>query len=471
MKSYKFIILIAAMLPFAALHSQSVTATDVLLGDANSAIVRDYNYNATIACYNLDNDISVFVYNDPSMQSTQVYIKNYYINDFVISNDSVFFCGRTRMKVNGSIKGIVGIFDIQDLFFNSGDFSVQNVFTIYNDPHEGIEYATEFHHLIAYLNSFNQRHVVCVGKGTQGHGCVVELIDGIALQPTYWGYFAGIIEPENSESFHDIMLYDEYVVTAGFLDSENRKLCLRVYNSDFVFDTYGPLNTRHTYDIQSVLTGYSWPSDRVLIEEESTDILTVFTTLNTQAHNSPISLHLASFKLSSLLSNSIGSMTRSVELNFWTSSSYNRVNNIYFNQAYRKCMIMYNRNILISPFSSTTPFCEFTYPLPSNSGTLPEYYFDGVTLQGLTKYTAPYKYMMNGFNNANPQQVFYSMETYNMLSDCAESSEINYKDISLVVAINEKVDFKTLVGSGHFDIEPHSNIEHTIIETQCGNNK
>lgn len=470
MKLYKFIVLITAMLPFTVLHSQtSATATDVLLGDALSSIIRDYNYDATIACYNLSNGITCFAYNSPNLQTKQVHLKGYYVNDFVISNDTVFFCGKTNRLVND--KGIIGFFDINDVFNNSGDFFVQDDFIIYHVQEED-EYAAEFYHLIAYLNSFGQRHIVCVGEGTKDHGCVVESIfNDYGVPPAFWSYFAGITEDKTIESFYDIMLYNDYVVTAGFYHNENMQLSLRVYNSDFVFDTYGPLNDRHTYDIQSAISGYSWAHDSVLLAYETNETFTTFTTLKVQSNTNPSRLHLASFNLSNLLANNNTGMIWSAELYNGFLTNYNRVDNIVIDSAQRKCLIMYNWDVPQVPFSNTSAFCELDYPLPYTTGTLPEFYFDGITLQGLTRYTAPAKYVMNGFFNSTPLNVFYSLETPGHLSGCADSSSIYHNDIRIILSTDREKKFITLLGLGNFHKEPQSNTAHTTIEIQCENNQ
>ena len=461
----------ALLLPFTVLHSQtSATAIDVVQEDALSSIIRDYNYNATIACYNLDNGMSVFIHNNPNLYAKQVYIKNYYINDFVIDNDSVFFCGYSRGA--SDTLGIVGFFDIQDFFFGSGDLYVQKTFKVYYHPILGDEYARNFTRLISYCNSFGQRHIVCVGKGTFGHGCVVESIfndDGVP--PAFWSYIAGITEKNTIESFYDIMLYNDYVVTAGFYHSENMQLSLRVYNSDFVFDVTGPRDMRHTYDIQNYISGYSWAHDSVLLAYETNETFTTFTTLKVQSNANPSRLHLASFNLGNLLANNNTGMIWSAELYNGFLTNYNRVDNIVIDSAQRKCLIMYNWDVPQVPFSNTSAFCELDYPLPYTTGTLPEYHFDGITLQGLTRYTAPAKYVMNGFFNSTPLNVFYSLETPGHLSGCADSSSIYHNDIRIILSADKKIPFITLLGLGNFEAEPHSNVYGTMIEIQCENNQ
>ena len=95
--------------------------------------------------------------------------KRYEVNDFVIDNDTVFFCGKDR---NG--KGTIGFFNIQDLFFNGGAFYVASTFPL--DPGY---YVATLNKLITYRDATGKRHIVCIGQAAKEdrslYPCIVDL--------------------------------------------------------------------------------------------------------------------------------------------------------------------------------------------------------------------------------------------------------------------------------------------------------
>lgn len=82
-------------------------------------IIREYSYPTTIS-YLANDSCGYFVYADASLSAIcSPMDAKYNITDFVIDNDSVFFCG-----VNSKGRGFIGFFDINDFFFGTNNYFV-----------------------------------------------------------------------------------------------------------------------------------------------------------------------------------------------------------------------------------------------------------------------------------------------------------------------------------------------------------
>ena len=85
---------------------------------ANKVLIKERHRDSlsTISCCNSKDGIiykASFIYSNNSMQTTEVTIDDYYVNDMVVENDSVFFCGMHIVDK----RGIIGYFKINDVFF------------------------------------------------------------------------------------------------------------------------------------------------------------------------------------------------------------------------------------------------------------------------------------------------------------------------------------------------------------------
>lgn len=136
-------------------------------------------------------------------------IYNCKINDFVISNDTVFFCGHSP-----SGKGVIGFLDINDFFYNNGGYHIQDIFNMVDGY-----YAADLKKLVTYFDYHNVRHVFAIGYTshddypTDNFGCVVDLINA---DDDYAIYLSAYVFKTDSNLFQDIALTDNHIVTSGF---------------------------------------------------------------------------------------------------------------------------------------------------------------------------------------------------------------------------------------------------------------
>lgn len=102
---------------FVASHSwaQSVFIANLNLPiEIETTIIREHVYPTTISFVEGKNG-NFFIYADDTLNATIMPVDpSLVINDFVIDNDSVFFCGRTSAYL-----GVIGFFDINDYFWGT----------------------------------------------------------------------------------------------------------------------------------------------------------------------------------------------------------------------------------------------------------------------------------------------------------------------------------------------------------------
>ena len=202
--SLVFLILLSGLLSSPKAQPTSVTAYAHTTDPVLVSSIREYNYPATICCNIYDTTtghyLISFSYQDSvSMQTRKVSLWNYIINDFKVSNDSVFFCGH-----NTEGHGIIGFFDIQDLFFNNGNYYIQDVFEVMS--HNDVFRVNDFTKLVTYVNNNNERHIVCIGHAfdnstSSNSGCVVDFFkymithkeEDTARPGSPWSYNSGVL--------------------------------------------------------------------------------------------------------------------------------------------------------------------------------------------------------------------------------------------------------------------------------------
>lgn len=177
-------------------------------------IVKVYNYPQLISSsYCPDFGNSYMCLKDNTNMIKLKIIRDCKVNDFVIANDTVFFCGQST-----SGKGVIGFFDINDYFyFNSGNYYIQESFSMMNGY-----YAANLTKLVTYLDHHNSRHVFAIGYTshdfytTDIFGCIVDMMDAMG---GYTNYIAAYAYKKDSSQFQDVAISGSYVVTTGFEDN------------------------------------------------------------------------------------------------------------------------------------------------------------------------------------------------------------------------------------------------------------
>lgn len=237
------------------------------LGDHD--VVKAYNETTAIASAIYEGyGATKFFYNVAGRTVRTSLLRMTNVFDFVIDNDTVFYCG-----VDNFDNAIVGFFNIQDLFFNGGQFYYSNSFHINNGGHTNT--ANSFNKLVTYRDTVGKRHVVCVGKVKDmdnTYPCIVDMISDPLLGFT--SYHVGIVNDITlSNSMREIqrfctaprpaqtdMTQDyppcDYLVVTGV--DTTQEPCLRLFNAQEPFAATGPQHTLYfTYQsqLQYVLFG------------------------------------------------------------------------------------------------------------------------------------------------------------------------------------------------------------------------
>lgn len=176
-------------------------------------IVREYVYPATVSYVETEKS-HYFAYADQSMTVTNCEIdNNIFVNDFVIFDDRVYFCG---LRNGNNPVGIWGYFDIVDLKHGNLSYEIYDVFVCGNN------YVDTLHRLVAY-NYFEQKiqdtskHIVVVGSVTDGNrtnGCTIDITPNLSGS-TMWNYTIGVTPDVTGERINRICTTKHYVITAG----------------------------------------------------------------------------------------------------------------------------------------------------------------------------------------------------------------------------------------------------------------
>lgn len=196
-------LLLPVMLLTNQLHSQSV----IYSSDQRSeySIIRNYLKNVDIT-YSLIGDLGMrlrgFNYVDRnSMTVVSAEIPLFYaINDFVVYNDCVYFCGYD------SITPIYGFFDINDVFFNNG---VINYYRITQNTISSLDI------IKAKKTSSGDLHMVMIGKGTSAKSSTVGLIADAWINAFGTMNFKYTLESRNEYMYNDVALTDKFAVVSA----------------------------------------------------------------------------------------------------------------------------------------------------------------------------------------------------------------------------------------------------------------
>ncbi len=320
-----FTVLFIALTIGNAASAQSIMAHTLTTADVEHVIVKSYNYPVTITSCNFKNtDVpsSVFIYSGANHKSLQVRLDSFVVNDFAIDNDTVFFCGQSWKG-----KGIIGFFNIQDLFFNSGSFRVQDEFDVYDGiiTNRPVEKLIK---MVTYRMTGQKRHIVSIGYAQDvfqdgyHYSCIVDMYLDQRRPVSPWYYNSGTIHSSDSNYFKDITLAGNYVVTAGF--EIDQYISMRLFKANDLFSTTGPQNTARVF----YNGNNKWKKQDLLLATVSNGALPAVATaairdISYSATYKPI--HIATYDVSMLATGSSSSMTGSAVMNVGWYDSVRRL--------------------------------------------------------------------------------------------------------------------------------------------------
>lgn len=431
---------------------QSFSQTSVVGKSQNystnkKVLIKEYDYPVTIACANSGADSVTFIYTDGTMQSAEIVIRGYWINDIAIVKDTLFFCGRTAG--NSPTSGIFGFFKFNSSFTPvSGIHICDNIIVgDLDDP------ARELTRMEAFVTSYGERHVACIGISKKyRQACFIDMYAMTAITNA-WYYFSGITNNEN-ETFTDVKRVStyldsrNYIVTSGFDTRYGRYINLRVYNPDYTLDPTGIENRMFTFSVDPVCPK-EWTTDRVLLSPVGNGIFSSVSVRNGHYNNfinpdvNDVSLHIAFYDISALLSNSVFAMIQDIYVNL--NASLDRTMDQYITKPSTETLAFLH-NYGDSNGVQQSVFCEVDYPSLASAGSLRAYQYPDNNMQGMSTYKNQTKYVMSGFSRSNNNWLKYEMETFGSNSLCAEKVDYKYYAGQTLSSINEESGFTTIMG-------------------------
>lgn len=420
------------VLGISAFAQTSVTIYEPNAYEMDDVVIKEYNYPVAItSVYVSEEGCTMFAYRDATLTSIEVRLDNFHVRDFVIDNDTVFFCGQSKDGY-----GKIGFFDIQNLFFGGGTFCIFNTSGLPNN-----KYVADLSKLVTYTcidenTLWQERHIVSVGYEIDSlYGCLVDLFRDIDQS-----YFCntGYIPSSPQNSLRDIAVVGDYLVTAGF--EHTQYLTLRAYKQDGAFSLYGIQNYVHIYNDFSQCDIREWKTDDALLATISDDKFATASICYNVKEDSWDKIihrvHLAEYKLSTLLSHGSNSMLLSSEVYF---PNYSTVNNLYGFVSNNTSSAF---GVLLKSKKGHSLFFETDHLLGSlynrMTGYTGEEQCEDKGWQGLDLYNGDFRYVMSGrCSNDNALQTF-QVETQGIQSACMPDAEYVIMESCMIPAVVNK---------------------------------
>ncbi|GEM_PF-3463181 len=472
------IILLSALFGIANAQSgpNSLTALVVSYNTTEHVIIKEYQYPSTICCYLEDTTapgiLSSFSYQNPStMYSRRIYLSDYIVNDFEISNDSVFFCGYDTAN-----NGIIGFFNIQDLFFNGGDFYIQNDF-VTQDP-DGEQYPVgRLSKLVTYINNYGLRHIVCVGRTNEvkppSMSCIVDMHSFPLMNGDLpvWAYESGLLNKSAPTHFLDIAIVGNFLVTAGF--DFDKHITLRSFDMDNVFSSTGPQNYPRTFNIFDPLYEGPkvWNPDEILIAVQSTDSFYTAATWNYYYENTKAArkINVAKYGISMLYGNISNTMASFKNINISGYPNEVSLQGFLVNWDKRKLAFLFDGKSATAGIHSI--FLESNYKMTVSRANINNCYISydvmDAGLGGIDLFNSRTQYIMAGRCTEENNYHTFNVETAGVNSSCQPLLESSFYTLPNVSADPYNEPLTIFAGVYHVQRIPHGGMHNYPIQIDC----
>ena len=422
--------------------------------------INDNNYLSTLSLRRKDG-----YFGFPDILFT-VYVGDIRIKDFVVTNDTVFFCG--TYKDSKSMEACIGFFNIDTLF--NAYWNTQSGWQHFNEyiyVQKGFETkyrgrVSTLDKLIAYYDKYRKRHVVCIGQAETEADELVKrdcMVD-FSHDGNMWSYNSGILNHYDTNSLEAIAfvpgLLDDYVVTAGF--EIEQSLTIRLYNPHDVFSL--PLS-----NIVSVFNDFSateerlWKMNEIEIAPDAEGSFVTASVWKRPVEILPLKnrIHLARFSTYGLYNNYPGSMTWSRDL--LSSNAFPNITGIHGlvsnsrNESYG-LLLESERPFVGGDIRSF--FVELDGTMDNILFNLRADGYDSVVdlkLRGLDLYDGGNKYIMAGSGMPTTfNKIIHLTETTRQASTCLPSIVCELKKFEPVKCNKGEREFESL--GGRVTIEP-----------------
>ena len=414
------------------------------LGDHN--VVKEYQYPLTIASAICgETNTSQFFYNVAGQTVASTLVRATEVYDFAIDNDTVFYCGRYS---DGS--GVIGFFNIQDLFFNGGQIFFSNQFSL-----RDYYFAEELYKLVTYRDTTGKRHVVCVGKAKKVRGnerpCIVDMISEPLMG--FMSYNAGVVNdstltnsmlditrfcttsyPRSEDTTRDYLPCD-YLIVAGV--DTTKRLNIRFFDAQDPFVSSGPQNYRYSfyYDGSLIINDLNYTSSVLIYPMTDHSIGVASARLNYPFYfGSSNNLIISEINIFQLLSNSSTAMTRRVGVNITDCTRITSLDHFMYNSATSRFAVLLNGKSSSSG-GARSYFLEANHSLTSKLNLLTG--DDGDTecgdrgFSGFDTYQSQTRYVLFGnCRNSGSYQYNVELETSGTASGCMPQLAVEFSEIT-----------------------------------------
>ena len=420
---------------------------------ANKVLIKERHRDSlsTISCCNSKDGIKdkvTFIYSNSSMQTTEVTIDSFYVNDMVVEKDSVFFCGMHTVDK----RGIIGYFKINDVFFNSGQIYIDSGFVAGENGFP----ITEFTRLIHfYRGNGSSSHIASIGTCDRDFPCLVDFT--ICSLPMY---VSGCVE-DRKESFTDlklvsnsIMFDDLSLVTAGYYNDQNRFINIRVYDANNFFSYTGLQDWCHVFRVDTAYVR-PWLDGGVLLANIDVnsfatvsyrDAYLPFEPRNEDMPSIPLTnIHLAFYNLASFASNNVYGMVRHYEIPLLNTRK-REMNQFLYNKITKSMSFLHTYRVLYPTSMTHSEYTDFKHTALSASGVIQAYTNNGVVQSGLSIYNNRDNYILSGYLYNTETTLHYQMNTFNTSVQCADRLEYRYEQLNNLSSHNFQSIFIVLGG-------------------------
>jgi hypothetical protein len=355
-------------------HGQaSIREYDLLASDITKTIVKDYKKQLVISYIETTTN-HLFAIIDPIGTHNIYYIEIdsiCYVEDFCIRNDSVFFCGYENKSA------IVGFFDINNIpTYNQYSILKQFYYTKTDE-------VTSFKKLVTYAkNGFV--HIVCIGESSPKKTNL--LVDIYTNGVSGWLYESGYLNHYPNESFRDIVLTNNYIVTSGFDTDSANNISLRRYPKDFAFSTTSIQNTCFIFNgtINANITQYD---DYNLMTHYNGDTVVIASTFTHNYNSSNLceGYELLWFDVNDATTGNPKMTENEIEYCQNTPNTYN-IYSLFSNRQKERVFLLceksYNTNVLKKVTSEKRQDLTYDYDLDYYNDTLDMLSFDKFDYNG-----------------------------------------------------------------------------------------
>ena len=216
-----------------SVQAQSTVLSSQMPAGIEKTIIRELKYPMSISYVETLTEHCFVLYDGTNNPLSLIRIDaNIFVNDFVIEDDTVFFCGRNSLNN----QGVFGHFHIN--YFYNATYSYSYITSALSSVNGVV---STFEKMVTYTES-GCRILAAVGKTLQGNYVVAEVRYYSTL--LMFNYRIGAFLQTNPESILDITLTDNHVVTAGFyVSGQDVMIGIRAYSRNSMFSVGGIQDT------------------------------------------------------------------------------------------------------------------------------------------------------------------------------------------------------------------------------------